>query len=150
MDTWATPRCSRAIPSAFTNGNPPLLWRTAAAIAFAVSSRPVARLTLNAINGVRAPMTAAPAVGCGRGGRNQAATRQRQLCGQLELTAADVGEVAPGVRRGGFFVEEHRNLEARCDSGCRRMRQRDTVGHRRAADRNERNDVNRAKPWMRP
>ena len=42
-----------------------------------------------------------PCWGCGRGGRNQAATPAAPaLQRPLELTAADVGEVAPGVRRG--------------------------------------------------
>ena len=40
----------------------------ALAIFFATSSRSVARLMLKAMSGMRAPMTMAPAVGCGRAG----------------------------------------------------------------------------------
>ncbi len=144
------PRSSSAIPIALTKRNPPELWRMALAIFFATSSRSVARLMLKAMSGIRAPMTMAPAAGCGRGGpKSGAHSGARHLRRQpFELATSDVLEVAAGRRRGRLFVEEDRNLESGGDFGRGVLRKRDALGHRDAVDRHERHDIHGAEPRM--
>ncbi len=62
------PRSSSVKPAALTYRKPPLLWRMAAAIFLAMSSRSVFRLMLYAMSAMRAPTTEAPAEGWGAAG----------------------------------------------------------------------------------
>src|SRR6266540_1310864 len=68
MLTWTRPTLGNASPSARTPGKPPPLSRTTTAIARAISTSSVSRLTLNAIRGRRAPTMTPPAPSSSRGG----------------------------------------------------------------------------------
>ena len=96
---------------------------------------------------MRAPMTDAPADGCGvRRAEVGRPLRLLQLRGQaLELAAADVLEVAARGRRRRLLVEEDGQLVPRARLRPPTVaRQRDAVGHRHALDRHERDDVDGA------
>ena len=99
---------------------------------------------------MRAPITDAPAVGCGVGGPKSGAHSGCAIfAGEpLELAAADVLEVAPrGIRRG-LFIEIDGHLEPLSHGGRRLLRQRHALGHRDAFDRDERHDVDGAEARM--
>ena len=100
------------------------------------------------MSGMRAPMTAAPAVGCGAAGPKSGAQPASAIfVGQpLELAAPDVFEIPARGVRGRFLVQIHRDLEARRHFGAHFPCERDAVGHRRALDRHERHDVDGAEP----
>jgi hypothetical protein len=60
------------------------------------------------MSGMRAPMTDAPAVGCGRDG-----PRRCELDGEaFELTSPNVLELRSRRPRGRGLVQKHRNAEA--------------------------------------
>src|SRR4051812_17626639 len=79
-------------------------------------------------------------------GKTIAVRLGHRVANALELTAANVGEIlAIGTRRRAL-VEEDRNLELTADARGEGPGKSDAILHRRALERNERNDVGGAHP----
>src|SRR2546427_10468982 len=64
METCTMPRVLSVMPTALTEGSPPLEARTVYAMALAISRFLLERFTLYAMSGRRAPTMVAPAVRC--------------------------------------------------------------------------------------
>ena len=70
------------------------------------------------------------------------------LAQTLEFSTANVGQILARGRRGGALVEIDGNLQLAADPLAECARQRDTVFHRRAFERDERHDIRRANSRM--
>ena len=114
MLTCARPALGKSSPSARTPGKPPPFSRTTAAIARAISTSSVARFTLNAISGRRAP-TMTPPARSSSSRRTVVRAKLARVDAALELlrTPAPV-ERGPSLRRR-VAVEEHRQAELGAD-----------------------------------
>ena len=99
---------------------------------------------------MRAPTTAAPALGCGVAGpKSGAHPGGRHLRRQtFELAAADVFQVLAQRVGGRFFVKINRDLKTGRDFAAHFPGERHAISHRRAFDRHERHDVHRTHTRM--